>query len=132
MKIESVKSISAEAYRSDVRPVQITPVEAPRQTAQERIQLDTSAHTEDNNSNNSGNNSREMTNEQIRKAVSDINKKMDNTSCQFGIHDETNRVTIKIIDKDTKEVVKEFPPEETLDLIAKAWELAGIMVDKRL
>ena len=34
--------------------------------------------------------------------------------------------------KNKKEVIKEFPPEETLDLIAKAWELAGIMVDKRL
>ncbi len=38
---------------------------------------------------------------------------------------------IKIVDKDTKEVIKEFPPEETLDMIEKVWELAGIMVDER-
>ena len=49
----------------------------------------------------------------------------------FGIHEETNRITIKIVDKKTKEVIKEFPPEKTLDMIAKAWELAGIMVDEK-
>lgn len=75
---------------------------------------------------------KEPTNEQIKKAVEDLNKKMKNTSCEFGIHDETNRVTIKIVDKDSEKVLKEFPAEETLDMIAKAWELAGLMVDKRL
>jgi flagellar protein FlaG len=74
----------------------------------------------------------EATNEQIKKAVDDLNKKMKNTSCEFGIHDKTNRVTIKIVDKETKDVIKEFPAEETLDMIAKAWELAGLMVDEKL
>ncbi len=69
--------------------------------------------------------------EALKKAVETINKKMDNSVAQFGIHDATNRVTIKIVDKDTKKVIKEFPPEETLDMIAKVWELAGIMVDEK-
>ena len=34
-------------------------------------------------------------------------------------------------DKDTKEVIKEFPPEKTLDMIAKVWEVAGILVDEK-
>lgn len=71
-------------------------------------------------------------NEQVKKAVSDINKKMADTSCQFGINDTTNRVTIKIVDNSTKEVIKEYPAEETLKMIEKAWELAGIMVDEKL
>lgn len=72
-------------------------------------------------------------NAQIRKAVNDINKSAagDQSEAIFGIHDKTNRVTIKIIDKKTKEVIKEFPPEKTLDMIAKVWEMAGIMVDER-
>ena len=56
---------------------------------------------------------------------------MSNSEVQFGIHEATNRVTIKIIDKETKEVIKELPPEKTLDMIAKAWELAGILVDEK-
>ena len=76
---------------------------------------------------------KELTNEQIKKAVSDMNKKMsESTSCQFGIHEGTGRVTIKIIDKQTKEILKEFPAEETLKMIEKAWEIAGIMVDEKL
>lgn len=70
-------------------------------------------------------------NEQIRKAVEQINKKMENSSAVFGYHEATNRITIKIVDKETKEVIKEFPPEKTLDMIAKAWELAGILVDEK-
>ena len=74
----------------------------------------------------------EKNNEKISKAIANINQKMTaNTEAVFGFHEKTNRVTIKIVDKDTKKVVKEFPPEKTLDMIAKAWELAGIMVDAR-
>ena len=74
----------------------------------------------------------EKKNEKISKAIANINQKMTaNTEAVFGFHEKTNRVTIKIVDKDTKEVVKEFPPDKTLDMIAKAWELAGIMVDEK-
>lgn len=76
--------------------------------------------------------SKEQVNEQIRKAVEQMNKNMiSHSEAVFGIHEETNRVTIKIIDQNTKEVIKEFPPEKTLDMIAKVWEMAGIMVDER-
>jgi len=73
----------------------------------------------------------EKNNERVKKAVSELNKNMTNSIAQFGIHEGTNRITIKIVDKETKEVIKELPPEKTLDMIAKAWELAGIMVDER-
>ena len=55
------------------------------------------------------------TNEQIKKAVEKLNKNMmSHSEAVFGIHEATNRVTIKIIDKDTKKVIKELPPEKTL------------------
>ncbi len=68
---------------------------------------------------------------QIRKAVEDINKNNPQTEAIFGIHDGTNRVTIKIVDKQSKKVIKEYPPEKTLDMIEKVWEMAGIMVDEK-
>ena len=73
----------------------------------------------------------EKQNAQIKKAVEDINKKAVNSEAIFGIHEATNRVTIKIVDKDTKKVIKELPPEKTLDMIAKVWEMAGLMVDEK-
>ncbi len=69
-------------------------------------------------------------NMQLKKAVDDINKSAlaDQSEAVFGIHEKTNRVTV---DKKTKEVIKEFPPEKTLDMIAKVWEMAGLMVDEK-
>jgi flagellar protein FlaG len=73
----------------------------------------------------------ESSKEQIRKAVEEINKKANNSEAIFGIHEATNRVTIKLVDKETKEVIKELPAEKTLDMIAKIWEMAGILVDEK-
>ena len=69
--------------------------------------------------------------ERLHKAVEELNKKMSNSEAIFGIHEETNRVTIKIVDKESKKVIKELPPEKTLDMIAKVWEIAGLLVDER-
>lgn len=75
---------------------------------------------------------KQLSDKTIKQRISDINRKLNNnTIAEFGYHDETNRVTIKIVDKDTKETIKEIPPEKTLDLIAKAWELAGILIDEK-
>ena len=71
-------------------------------------------------------------NAKIKKAISEMTKKVQsNAEAVFGIHEKTNRVTIKMVDKDTKKVIKEFPPDETLDMIAKVWEIAGILVDEK-
>lgn len=80
---------------------------------------------------NTGNGGQQPGNEQLKKAVEQMNKQMSNSEAVFGIHEGTNRVTIKIVDKDTKKVIKELPPEKTLDMIAKVWEMAGILVDEK-
>lgn len=67
----------------------------------------------------------------LKNAVEQINRQSANTEAIFGYHEGTNRVTIKIIDKDTKEVKKEYPAEKTLDMIQKVWEMAGLMVDEK-
>lgn len=73
-------------------------------------------------------------NEQLKKAIAEMNRKINNSNEEavFGVHEDTNRIMIKIMDKDTKEVIKEFPPEKTLDMIARIWEMAGILVDEKL
>lgn len=71
-------------------------------------------------------------NEKIKKAIEKMNVQLPNSELKFGIHEKTDRVTIKLVDKETKEVVKEFPPEKTLDIIAKCMEIAGVLVDEKL
>lgn len=69
--------------------------------------------------------------ENIKKMVEEFNKKMGNSEAVFGIHEGTNRIMIKIVDKESKEVLKEFPPEKTLDMITMVWEMAGILIDEK-
>ena len=69
--------------------------------------------------------------EQVKKAVDDMIKNNPRTEAIFGIHEGTNRVMIKIIDKETRKVLREYPPEKTLDMIEKVWEMAGIMFDEK-
>lgn len=69
----------------------------------------------------------------IQNAISNANNKMKNTKtkCEFSYHEPTKRVSIKVIDRETEEVIREIPPEETLQMIEKMWELAGILVDEK-
>lgn len=70
--------------------------------------------------------------ESVNDMMSDMSKDIgENAEAQFAVHEDTKRVMIKIVDKDSKEVLKEFPPEKTLDMIAKVWELAGLFVDEK-
>ena len=69
----------------------------------------------------------------IDNTISETNSKikMSNTQLKYSVDDETQRISIKIIDKDTDKVIREVPPEETLEAIKKIWEIAGIIVDEK-
>lgn len=68
----------------------------------------------------------------IKETSKDINKLINNnTVAEFGIYEDTNRVIIKIKDKYTNEIIKEIPSEKAMELLQKAWELAGILVDEK-
>jgi len=70
--------------------------------------------------------------QQIKDAISRVNSKMNKrTRCEFSYHEETKRVSIKILDQETQEVIREIPPEETLQMVEKMWELAGLLVDEK-
>jgi flagellar protein FlaG len=70
---------------------------------------------------------------QIKDAISQANNKMKlrKTRCEFSYHEDTKRVSIKVFDRDTEEIIREIPPEESLDMIEKMWELAGLIVDEK-
>ena len=136
---------SAMTYQAQVTPqakpvikpaVENTEVSAPEQaTAYDATTVKVASAEKQDSQNGQGGSfnggQQQASNEQIKKAVEQMNKNMSHSEAVFGIHEETNRVTIKIVDKDTKEVIKELPPEKTLDMIAKVWEMAGILVDER-
>jgi len=142
MAIEPLGSIMSVQAQPVNTPKQPAPVEKPATSEETTVQaaekVDKTTLVVDNaQTKDKGNNAaaeqqeQQPTNDQIKKAVEQMRKNMNNSEAVFGIHEATNRVTIKIIDKKTKDVIKELPPEKTLDMIAKAWELAGILVDEK-
>lgn len=75
----------------------------------------------------------EVSPEKVKSAISEINMRIrpTHTQCEFKYHEETKRISITVRDSDTDEVIKEIPPEKTLDMIAKTLELAGLLVDEK-
>jgi flagellar protein FlaG len=72
--------------------------------------------------------------EQMIKKLDRIFKAIQgpNTSFEMSMHKETNTVMIKVMNKDTGELIREIPPEKTLDLVAKFMEINGILIDEKV
>lgn len=125
MKIDGINSATSSvtnSYVAETRSTQYTPDISSTVSSEETV---ASNVVESGQKNAPSENT-------IKQAVSDINKKINpNTIARYGFHEETNRVTIKIVDKNSDKVIKEFPAEETLDMIAKVWELAGVFLDEK-
>ncbi len=71
--------------------------------------------------------------EQLIRMIEHANKRMQgrNTEFEFSIHKGTKEIMVKVLDKDTGEVIREIPSEKVLDMVAKMWEMAGIFVDEK-
>lgn len=69
----------------------------------------------------------------VLSAIEKANKKLMGAQAEFefSVHEATKQIMVKVKNKETGEIIREIPPEKTLDIVAKMWELAGIMVDER-
>jgi flagellar protein FlaG len=65
----------------------------------------------------------------IEKAIHSMQGK--NTTLEFSIHEKTKLISVKVKDADTGDVIREIPPEKTLDFVAKLWQMAGILIDEK-
>ena len=69
----------------------------------------------------------------IKDAIENTNRKLVSTDrkFEFSINEETNDVIIRVINKETDEVIREIPSEKILDMVAKMMELAGLFIDEK-
>lgn len=123
------KPVAAPAETKDFASESIDPAAKIDNTTKVVEKVDSKGENTDGDRSQSE--SQQANNDQLKKAIEKFNKNHGNSEAIYGIHEGTNRVTIKIVDKDTKEVIKELPPEKTLDMIARVWEMAGILVDEK-
>ncbi len=103
-------------------------VEAATTVAMQKATNEEKANTDDQQQKDA-----ELNAQRLKSAVNQANSTMKHarTGCEFTYHEKTNRVSIKVYDKDTNEVLREIPPEESLEMLEKIWEIAGLLVDER-
>lgn len=56
---------------------------------------------------------------------------LKNYNIEFSYNDEVNRYSIKVLDSESQEVVKEIPSEKSLEMFARMLEVEGLLVDEK-
>ncbi len=139
--IMALEALSGTMYHDTAKATQKPRVEAnvaEHSTGNINITENTTV-AKTNNSNqsgkeqNKGQKENSASEQQIKEAITRANNKMKGhrTRCEFSYHEETKRVSIKVLDKETDEVIREIPPEERLDMIERMWDIAGLLIDER-
>ena len=75
-----------------------------------------------------------MSESSVSEMTETFNELMDKINCnlEFNYNKEVDMFNVKMIDKETKEVIKEFPPEEMIENMIKAKDWLGAFIDKAI
>ncbi|MFY8300282.1 flagellar protein FlaG [Pseudoalteromonas sp. SS15] len=65
--------------------------------------------------------------QQLQEFVSEMNKGLE-----FSVHEDSGRDVIKVIDKSSGDLVKQYPSEEVLDIVSKLAKATGTLVDYKV
>lgn len=119
MRIEAIKTNDIQYSPQRVASGDSIPKELTKEKAAENVEL---------------NPKKEYSEEEIKSAIGSVNKAINpyDRKLEFSIHEATRYISVKVIDTNTDEVIREIPPEKILDMVAKLWEMAGIIVDKKI
>ena len=74
----------------------------------------------------------QMDEKTVSYMTEELNELMSKINCnlEFQYHKDVNMMSVRMLDKKTHEVIKEVPPEEMLEQMAKAREWLGAFLDK--
>ena len=74
----------------------------------------------------------EITEETVSSMTDQLNELMSKINCdlQFSYNKEVDMMSVKMMDKKTGEVIKEYPPEELIESMVKAKEWIGAFLDR--
>ena len=73
-----------------------------------------------------------MDEDAVSNMTDELNELMDKINCnlEFKYNKDVDVMSVKMIDKATEEVIKEFPPEEMVKNMVKAKEWIGAFLDR--
>lgn len=131
MAMESYMNGVVNDYEKQVKPVKS--VESVKKVSVSAESVQTLENMDAENANNSlGNGTvKEPSISTIDSAISGMNAQMSKTRCAYAYDEDTKRITIKVYDDETDELIREVPPEKSLEVLKKVWEIAGIIIDEK-
>lgn len=129
MEVNSLGRFSANEITTQVRSER-SPTQN-RESLGAQGSVDTSSRQAEHESRVKG---KEWSIEDLEPAMDAMNElvSVKNTSLKFEQHETLNRTMVKVIDKQTEEIVREIPPEQFLDMISSMLEFAGIIIDEKV
>lgn len=68
--------------------------------------------------------------EQVKQAVQEINKAMKSLSqdLEFSIDEDSDRTVVKVVDQQTKEVIRQVPSKEALEIARALDKVQGLLI----
>lgn len=98
-------------------------------------QVQQSAQTKENDTTSSDNKNRQtqLNEENVNEMTENLNEfaKEMNYGIEFNYYKDLDRLVLKVVDKETKETIKQMPPEEMLDTLKNLREWIGVFLDKK-
>ncbi|UZQ50514.1 flagellar protein FlaG [Clostridium kluyveri] len=97
-------------------------------------EISTDVVSVNDNTANIGTGDKNIESKDTKKAVDKLNKLLEDTPThlEYEVYGRLNGIMIKVVDDNTKEVVKEIPPKKIVDMVDKLCELAGLFMDKKV
>ncbi|TWH45238.1 flagellar protein FlaG [Sporomusa sp. KB1] len=76
----------------------------------------------------------DLSTEKLENITDGLNDFMQylNTNLKFVLHQKTDRLIVQIVDIKSQKVLKEAPPREILDVVAKIHDLVGALIDQKI
>lgn len=64
--------------------------------------------------------------DRLNSGVRDIHERLS-----FSYHEKTHRIVVKVLNRDTNEVIREIPPREAIKLLEHIQDFLGLLVDEQ-
>ena len=74
-----------------------------------------------------------MSAEALRQVAQEVNDflKSSQSNLQFVVDDESKKVVVRIVDSETKQVIRQMPSEEMLAISHSLDKLAGLLIQQK-
>lgn len=72
--------------------------------------------------------------EEIMKDLDAVNKQLRimNRSIQFSIDERSHDIVVRVVDRESGEVIREVPPESLMKLRERMAEISGLLVEEKV